>query len=66
MPFERVRALIGTGGDKLLIQAAGIEKDSPEGQRIERAPAERFMRDYLPHIKPLPKARGAGASLRAA
>jgi HAD superfamily hydrolase (TIGR01509 family) len=64
VPFERVRSLIGKGGDKLLIQAAGIDKDSPEGQRIDKARAERFMRDYLPHIKPLPKARELLARMR--
>jgi HAD superfamily hydrolase (TIGR01509 family) len=57
VPFERVRSLIGEGGDKLLIQVAGIEKDSPEGQRIDKARGERFMCDYMPHLKPLPKAR---------
>jgi HAD superfamily hydrolase (TIGR01509 family) len=57
VPFERVRSLIGKGGDKLLIQAAGIDKGSPEGKRIDAARAERFMRGYLPHLKPVPGAR---------
>jgi HAD superfamily hydrolase (TIGR01509 family) len=64
VPFERVRSLIGKGGDKLLIQAAGIEKDSQEGQRIDKARAERFMRGYLPHIKPQPQARELLARMR--
>jgi HAD superfamily hydrolase (TIGR01509 family) len=64
VPFERVRSLIGKGGDKLLIQAAGIEKDSAEGRRIDEARAKRFMRDYMPHLKPFPKARELLARLR--
>jgi HAD superfamily hydrolase (TIGR01509 family) len=57
VPFERVRSLIGKGGDKLLMQTAGIDKNSPEGKRIDKARAERFMRSYLPHLKAFPKAR---------
>ena len=34
VPFERVRRLIGMGGDQLLPEAIGLEKDTPEGQRI--------------------------------
>jgi HAD superfamily hydrolase (TIGR01509 family) len=62
--FERVRSLIGKGGDKLLIQAAGIEKSSPEGQRIDAARADRFMRGYLPHLKPVPRAKELLARMR--
>jgi HAD superfamily hydrolase (TIGR01509 family) len=64
VPYERVRSLIGKGGDKLLIQASGVEKDSAEGQRIDKARAERFRRDYMPHLKPFPKARELLARLR--
>jgi HAD superfamily hydrolase (TIGR01509 family) len=64
VPLERVRSLIGKGGDKLLIQAAGIEKDSPEGKRIDEARADRFMRGYLPHIKPVARARDLLARMR--
>jgi HAD superfamily hydrolase (TIGR01509 family) len=64
VPYERVRSLIGKGGDKLLVQAAGVEKDSTEGRRIDKARAERFMRDYMPHLSPFPKARELLARLR--
>jgi len=64
VPFERVRSLIGKGGDKLLIQAAGIDKESPEGQSIDKARGDRFRCRYMPHLKPLPKARELLARLR--
>src|SRR5919199_3420420 len=34
VPFERVRRLIGKGGDKLLPEVSGIQVDSPEGKRL--------------------------------
>jgi len=64
VPFARVRALIGEGGDKLLIQVAGIDKDSPEGRHIEKVRGDRFLCGYLPHLKPLPMARELLARMR--
>ncbi|MET0555486.1 MAG: HAD family hydrolase [Vicinamibacteria bacterium] len=34
VPFERVRPLIGMGGDKLLPAAADLSADSAEGQAV--------------------------------
>jgi HAD superfamily hydrolase (TIGR01509 family) len=54
---ERVRGLIGKGGDKLLAEVTGIAKDSAEGEHISKARGKRFMEHYLPHLKPFAKAR---------
>ena len=50
--FHKVRCAIGMGGDKLMPAAAGIEADSPLGQRISERRSEIFKREYLPHLHP--------------
>ncbi|CAN5800862.1 HAD family hydrolase [soil metagenome] len=57
IPFERVRPLIGKGGDKVLPEVTGIEEDSPDGERITERKGEIFRERYLPTLKPLPGAR---------
>jgi HAD superfamily hydrolase (TIGR01509 family) len=57
LPFARVRALIGKGGDKLLAEAAGIDKESALGKQIDQRRERTFMRDFLPRLKPFPGAR---------
>lgn len=61
VPFERVRPLIGMGGDKLLPRVAGVEEDSPRGQKISQRRKEVFKTKYLPTLRPT---RGAEALLR--
>jgi HAD superfamily hydrolase (TIGR01509 family) len=57
IPFERVRPLIGMGGDKLLPMLLGVEKDSPEGKRFADRRSAVFAERYLPTIEAFPKAR---------
>lgn len=57
VPFERVRPLIGMGGDKLLPEAVGIEKDETDGRRISRRRAEIFKERYLPEVRSFPRVR---------
>src|SRR5581483_6979601 len=57
VPFEKVRPLIGMGGDKVLPEMLGIAKDSDEGKRISQRRKEIFMKSYLPHLKAFPQAR---------
>ena len=57
IPFERVRPLIGKGGDKVLPEVTGIEQDSPEGEQISKRKGEIFREQYLPRLKPTPGAR---------
>lgn len=60
VPVERIRPLIGMGGDKLLAKVAGIAADSPEGQAIQQRRLQIFTSRYLPHLAPC---RGARALL---
>ena len=57
VPFERVRPLIGMGGDKLLPQTIGVSKDSEAGRRIDERRGRLFMERYLPQLRALPGAR---------
>jgi HAD superfamily hydrolase (TIGR01509 family) len=57
VPFDRLRALIGKGGDKLLAEVARIDKETPQGKQIDQLRERTFVRDYLPRLKPFPKAR---------
>ncbi len=49
--FEKVRPLIGMGGDKVLPQTLGIAKESEEGKRISQRRKELFTQRHLPHLK---------------
>jgi HAD superfamily hydrolase (TIGR01509 family) len=55
--FERVRRLIGKGGDKLLPELTGIEKESARGKEIEQRRNEIFHEKYLPKLRPFPGAK---------
>ncbi len=56
VPFETVRHLIGTGGDKVLPETIHIEKDSPEGKKIAARRKEIFKAKFQPDLKPFPSA----------
>jgi phosphoglycolate phosphatase-like HAD superfamily hydrolase len=58
VPFEKVRPLIGMGGDKLLPKTIGISRDSDEGKKLLERRGKIFSSNYLPHLRPLPGARG--------
>lgn len=55
-PFEKVRPLIGMGGDKVLPDVLGIEKDSEEGKKISEARKRIFKERYLPKVQAFPRA----------
>jgi HAD superfamily hydrolase (TIGR01509 family) len=57
IPFEKVRPLIGMGGEKLLPAAAGIEKDTPEGRELSERRTAHFTRKYLPALHAFPGVR---------
>jgi phosphoglycolate phosphatase-like HAD superfamily hydrolase len=50
------------GGDKLMPAVAGIQADSPPGQRISERRGEIFKDEYLPHLRAF---RDAGALVSA-
>jgi HAD superfamily hydrolase (TIGR01509 family) len=55
--YDVVWSMIGMGGDKLLPSVAGIEIDSPEGEKLGKRRWEIFKRDYLPSLRPTRGAR---------
>jgi len=57
LPLDLVRAKIGMGGDKLLMQLAGIDSESPEGKLVAERRSALFKGYYLPDLGPLPGAR---------
>ncbi|ADI13282.1 HAD family hydrolase [Truepera radiovictrix] len=57
VPFEKVRPLIGMGGDKLLPQVIDVESDAPLREEIDARRGEIFKSRYLPDIKPFPGVR---------
>lgn len=57
VPFEKVRPLIGMGGDKVLPEVLHIAKDSDEGKKISQRRKGIFKSRYLPTLKPFPGAK---------
>lgn len=55
-PPERIRPLIGKGGDKLLQELASLDHESGEGKTISEARAQIFRNRYLPTLQPTPGA----------
>lgn len=55
--FEKVRPLIGMGGDKVLPETIHVSKDSEKGQQISKRREEIFKEKYLPNVRVFPKAR---------
>lgn len=55
--FERVRGLIGKGGEKVLDELAGLADDSPEGEAVKADRKALFLREHLPRLAPTPGAR---------
>lgn len=57
VPFAKVRAGIGKGGDKLLPELVGLEEDSKEGKAISERRSAIFAERYLPRIQAFPRVR---------
>ena len=49
--YDRVRRLIGMGGDKLIPEVLGISKDSPQGEELSTRRATIFRERYLPTLR---------------
>jgi HAD superfamily hydrolase (TIGR01509 family) len=56
VPFEKVRPLIGKGGDKVTPELTGLDPESGESKRISETRAEIFRRE-LPSLRATPGAR---------
>src|SRR5687767_4413643 len=62
--FDKVRPLIGKGGDKLLPELTGIDSKSSEGKKIAETRKRIFVEHYLPKLKAFPKTRALVARMR--
>src|SRR4051812_32616869 len=60
VPYERIRPMIGMGGDKLMPALLGTDADSAEGKRFATRRAQIFREKYVPHLR---LTRGARALL---
>jgi HAD superfamily hydrolase (TIGR01509 family) len=49
---ERIRPLIGMGGDKLMPELLGVEADSEIGKKFAETRARVFLERYVPHLRP--------------
>jgi HAD superfamily hydrolase (TIGR01509 family) len=61
--FDRIRRLIGKGGDKLIPEAFGFEHDSKPGKKLSEE-KNRVFKSYLPALQPAPGARALLSRLR--
>jgi HAD superfamily hydrolase (TIGR01509 family) len=52
--FERVRELIGKGGDKLVPEVTGLADESHEAKRLSSERSSLFSRVYLPQLRGFP------------
>ena len=57
VPFERVRPLIGMGGDKLLPEVTGLPEDDPRAKRAGERRGEIFKARLLPSLRAFPRTR---------
>ncbi len=55
--FEKVRPLIGMGGDKVLPETVHVSKDSEQGKAISQKREEIFKARYLPRLQAFPGAK---------
>ncbi len=66
VPFERVRPLIGMGGDRMLPELVpGLRDDTEPGKSIMQRRLAIFKQRELPHIAPFPGARELLETVRA-
>src|SRR6185503_14537551 len=50
-PTEKIRPMIGMGGDKLLPALLGVDAESEEGKRFAKRRGEIFRQRYVPHLR---------------
>lgn len=57
VPYEKVRWMIGMGGDKVLPELTGLEEGSETGKKILERRGEIFRNKYLPQLEAFAGAR---------
>lgn len=55
--FDRVRRMIGMGGDKVLPELTGLSDEEGKGAEIKERRGELFRERFLDTLKPFPQAR---------
>jgi HAD superfamily hydrolase (TIGR01509 family) len=55
--FERVRRLIGKGGDKLLPEVTGLDNDSDEARALVKTRTQLFLSRFLPQVRAFAQVR---------
>jgi phosphoglycolate phosphatase-like HAD superfamily hydrolase len=55
--FDRIRRLIGMGGDKVVPLLTGIPDEDPRAERLKKSRGQIFRAKYLPRLRPFPVAR---------
>jgi HAD superfamily hydrolase (TIGR01509 family) len=66
VPFEKIRPLIGMGGDKLVPTLMGWSEDDARVEKIGKRRGEIFRERHLSRIKPFPLTREMLLALRGA
>ena len=51
IPTEKIKPLIGKGGDKLIPELSGFAKDSPEYKAVSSRRKEIYLQKFVPHLK---------------
>jgi HAD superfamily hydrolase (TIGR01509 family) len=64
LPFERVRPLIGKGGDKLVPELTGLDHESDRAKLLTKRRTEIFNTAYLSHLRAFPCAQELLARFR--
>jgi HAD superfamily hydrolase (TIGR01509 family) len=64
VPFERVRPLVGMGGDKLIPEVTGLEEEHPDAKAMAARKKAIFTERFLPTLRPCPGARDLLQQLR--
>jgi HAD superfamily hydrolase (TIGR01509 family) len=65
IPAERVRPLIGMGGDKLLPELLGVDAESRTGKKLSELRGRIFLDHYVPRLRLMPGAKELVARLKA-
>src|SRR6185503_17528385 len=64
VPPEKIRPLIGMGGDKLLPELMGVEAESDRGRAFSKRRAGIFRERYVPRLRQTPGAKDLLARFR--
>ena len=65
IPAEAVKPLIGMGGDKLIPQLSGFQKDSAAFKAVSERRKEIYLQEYAPHLQATPGAKALLERLQA-